>query len=216
MNKKTSGSAGLAITGMVLGIIAIVLSGIPIVNNAAFVLGALALIFGIVGVVKAKQSNVGRGQAITGIVLGVVSICIVLATQAFYSSVMNQASNELNDAMTELEKDTDKITGDATEDLLANDVSVELGTFMATADEYDLTTTELPVTVTNKNAESKSYSIQIEAVNASGARIVDDTVYADSLGSGQSQTFKAFQYVASENVEAMKTATFKIVSVSQI
>jgi hypothetical protein len=216
MNKKTSGSAGLAITGMVLGIIAIVLSGIPIVNNAAFVLGALALIFGIVGVVKAKQSNVGRGQAITAIVLGTVSVCIVLATQAFYSSVMNQASNELNDAMTELEKESDKITGDATEDLLANDVSVELGTFMATTDEYGLTTTELPVTVTNKNAENKSYSIQIEAVNESGARIVDDTVYANSLGSGQSQAFKAFQYVASENVEAMKTATFKIVSVSQI
>ena len=47
-NKKS----GLATAGLVLGIVGICLSFIPILNNASFFLGILALIFGIISLVK--------------------------------------------------------------------------------------------------------------------------------------------------------------------
>lgn len=213
MNKKTPGSSGLAVAGLALGIIAIVLSGIPIINNIAFVLGLLALIFGIV--VLAKSKNAGKGKAITAIVLGALSMIVVLTAQAFYGSILNQATDSLEQTSAELQSTADKATGDATEELLANDVSIEIGSFTATHDEYGVMSTEVPVTVTNKNSQNKSYSVQIEAVDSAGKRVAEETIFANELGTGQSQSFKAFQYVAMENMEAMKLATFKVVSVSQ-
>ncbi len=72
--KKTSaaasgGTGGLAIAGGILGIIAIILSLGPYVSYSAFLLGLLALIFGIIGLSSSR-----RGWAITGIVLGVLAI----------------------------------------------------------------------------------------------------------------------------------------------
>ena len=61
-------------------------------------------------------------------------------------------------------------------------------------------------------SDKKSFSIQIEAVDTSGNRILDDTVYANDLGAGQSQDFEAFKLVSSDKIEALKSATFKIVS----
>ena len=73
----------------------------------------------------------------------------------------------------------------------------------------------MKVTVTNKSDKKQTYSIQVEAVDASGNRIMDDTVYVDGLATGQTQEFKIFEYVEDEKLEAMKNATFKIFSVSK-
>ena len=48
---EKNNSSGLATAGMVLGIIGVVLSFIPIINNIAFFFFLLALIFGIIGIV---------------------------------------------------------------------------------------------------------------------------------------------------------------------
>lgn len=203
MNQQSSKSAMAA---LIISIVALVLSAIPIINNFAFVLAAVGILIGIVGV--AKKSGVGRGKAIVAIVISILAGAIVFASQSFYSSAIDAASSEVK-------KSTDKVTGDATEELLKNDVTVELGKFVASQDEYGLVTSELPVTVTNKNAEKKSYSIQLEAIDANGQRVGDEYVTANDLGAGQTQSFKAFAFITSDKVEAMKAATFKIVSVSQ-
>ena len=53
-SKPTSAAA---IVGLVLGILAIVTSWIPIVNNLSFILGAIGLIFSIVGVIGRDQAR---------------------------------------------------------------------------------------------------------------------------------------------------------------
>ena len=66
--------SGMAIAGFVLGIIALLTSFLPIINNLSFFLAILGLIFGIVGMVgisKGKKS--GKGLAIAAIVICVVS-----------------------------------------------------------------------------------------------------------------------------------------------
>ncbi|ETI70219.1 hypothetical protein [Neobacillus vireti] len=64
--QKAEGN-GLAVAGLVLGIIAVVLNWVPFLP---YILGVLAIIFGAVGMRK----TIKRGMSITAIILGVVSI----------------------------------------------------------------------------------------------------------------------------------------------
>lgn len=192
--------SGLAVAGLVLGIIGICLSFIPIINNVAFFLGILAIIFGIIPLVK----KVGGGKAIAALVLGVLSIVITLAMQSAFS-----------DALDETNKELDKMTGESTEEVLKNEVDVKLGEFVVKEGEY-LTETELVVDVKNLTDKKKSFTIHIEAIAEDGSRINDDYVYANDLNAGQSQQFKIFEYVEDGKLDAMKNATFKIVEASSM
>ncbi|MBS3139329.1 DUF4190 domain-containing protein [Candidatus Woesearchaeota archaeon] len=58
---------GFAVASLVLGIISIVFGWVPLVG---WVLIILSIIFGILGLQKAKQNNIGKGFAIAGLVFG--------------------------------------------------------------------------------------------------------------------------------------------------
>lgn len=86
--------SGMAIAGFVLGIIALLTSFLPIINNFSFFLAILGMIFGIVGMVgisKGKKS--GKGLAIAAIVICVVSGVVVLGTQSMYSAALDSATS---------------------------------------------------------------------------------------------------------------------------
>lgn len=202
--------SGLALAGVIIGAIALLLSAIPIINNFAFVLAALSLIFGIIGLKQARKSK----RALAAVILSVLAIIVVLASQAFYGKAVNDVGKSLDQAAKQADQSMADASGKNTDKLLGKVVDVKLGTFSATEADY-VTNTELPVTVTNKASAQKTYSIEIEAVDASGKRIADDTVYANDLKAGQSQDFKAFQYVESDKIDALKTATFNVLTVSQ-
>lgn len=199
----------VTVVGLVVSIVALLLSAVPIINNFAFLLALVSLVLGIVGVVKTKKGKVaGRTMAIIVIVLSILAGVVVLASQSFYSNAIDNAANEVN-------KSLDDSTGVNTEEILDKSVTVEMGTFVVNEDQYGIVNTELPVKITNKLDEQKSFSVQIEAVDAKGNRVADDTVYANSLNAKQTQSFNAFQYVPSDKVDGLKSATFKILSVSQ-
>lgn len=62
---------GYAIAALVLGLVSLILSWFPGVD---WVLAALAIIFGAVGIsTAARRGGVGRGMAMAGLVLGVVT-----------------------------------------------------------------------------------------------------------------------------------------------
>jgi outer membrane lipoprotein SlyB len=63
----------MAVAALVMGILALVLCWVPIVN---WILAALGIIFGAVGMVKGKRVGRGRGLAITGLLLSVVGVVI--------------------------------------------------------------------------------------------------------------------------------------------
>lgn len=190
---------GFSTAGLVLGIIGACTSFIPIINNVSFILGILAIVFGIIAL--AKKSS--KGKVIAGIILGILAIVLTLSTQKALSDTIDTASKELN-----------KATGNSTEEVLKNDVDVTLGNFEVNKGEYGLTETQLKVNVKNKTSEIKSFNIQVEAVDSNGTRIASDYIYANSLGAGQNQEFKIFQYVESEKLDSLKSATFKIVEAS--
>ncbi len=70
------------------------------------------------------------------------------------------------------------------------------------------------VTVKNISNSKKSYSIHIEAVDNAGQRIDEGYVMVNDLGPGQITTEKIFEYIEKEKLEAMQSATFKIIEAS--
>lgn len=86
---------GLGIAGGVCGIVAVVLCWIPFVDYVSIVLGALAIIFGALGIRHANtHGGGGKGMAITGVVTGIVALVIsILFLAIVYAAVTSiQAS----------------------------------------------------------------------------------------------------------------------------
>lgn len=76
---------GFGVAALVIGIVGLVISVIPILGFAAFILGPIAIIFGIVGVV---QTHRPKGMAVTGMVLGLISIIVsAVITTAFFGAM---------------------------------------------------------------------------------------------------------------------------------
>lgn len=190
--------SGLCTAGLVLGIIGLCTSFIPIINNLSFFLGVLAIIFGLLSIKKAK-----KGKLVATILIGILAIVITLSAQ-----------KSVSDSLDTLSDDLDKATGNSTEEVLKNDVDVVLGDFEVIEGEYGLNETKLTVKLTNKTNETKSFSIQVEAVDDSGNRINQDYISANNLTAGQSQEFEIFTFVSSDQIEAMKSAKFNIVEAS--
>ena len=106
-------ASGLAIAGLVLGIIAILGSFIPIINNISFIIaivGGILAIVALVGAVKGK--NGGKGMAIAGVVLAVVSIMLVLITQSAFKSALDKTSEELKSGSQPVENTQTQQGGD--------------------------------------------------------------------------------------------------------
>lgn len=202
--------SGFAIAALVLGIVAAATSFMPIINNASFFIALIGLILAIVAIAGIRKGkNSGKGLAVAGLVLSIVAGLLVLGTQAFYSAVLDEAVDQSTQQL-------NKMTGDATDDILGVDVEVTIGDYSISKDQYGLVKSDLPVTVKNLLNEPSSFWINIEAVDANGSRINDDTVIINDLGAGQSTKLDAFAFVSSDDYEAMKNASFNIISVSEM
>ncbi|GGE95184.1 DUF4190 domain-containing protein [Mycetocola zhadangensis] len=84
-------SNGMAVTALVLGIVAMVFGiwiPIPVLGLfmmfVAFLPAILAVVFGHVGLRNAARSGVGRGGSIAGLVLGYVVIALAVGTTALW------------------------------------------------------------------------------------------------------------------------------------
>lgn len=202
--------SGLAIAALVLGIVAAATSFMPIINNISFFIALIGLVLAIVAMVGIRKGkNSGKGIAIAGLVLSIVAGVMVLGTQAFYSAVLDEAMDQSTQQL-------NKMTGDATDDILGVDVEVTIGDYSISKDQYGFVKSDLPVTVANLLNEPASYWINVEAVDASGARIDDDTVIVNDFGAGQRTKLSAFAYVSSDDYQAMKNAKFNIISISEM
>lgn len=96
--------AGLAIASMVVGIIALLLSWIPIINILAAVLAVVGLGLGIPALIRARKGTArGTGMAITGLVTSVLAIVLVIATQLLFVKALDEAGVSLEEAIEEAE-----------------------------------------------------------------------------------------------------------------
>lgn len=186
--------SGLAVTSLVLGIIAIATSFLPVVNNGSIVLGIIAVIFGLIPLFKKKS----KGKAVAGIIFGVLAVVFSFALQDMWGESL------------------DEMSGDATDKILKNDLDVDIGEFTIIADEYGISEAYLTVIVTNKSDETNSFDITIGATNENGERIDEDYISISELKPGEKSKEYVFEYIFSEDeAEIMKNATFKVIKASK-
>lgn len=154
-----------------------------------------------------RAKSAGKGALIGFITEIVLAIILVILYVVFATSLFNNISNNIP-AIGDVfrEETTDKI--------LEKDVDVSFGEFKVTNNGY-YSETSLDITVKNKAEEQCTYYITIEAVDANGARIDTDMIYADRLGAGQEIYLKAFEYVDQEKLNQFKNATFKVLEINR-
>lgn len=181
-------SSGLAIAGLVLGILAIATSFLPIINNLSFfiaLIGGVLAAVALVGALRGKHT--AKGMSIAGIVLAVVSVVVVLVTQNAYSNALKSASDELrsgetavsssaesSDNKSEASGDDKSKTNDEAKSEeadysnmavgetvnLKNGLSITVSSVEPGPDRYDGTpTTRASVTYTNNGNDSQSFNI---------------------------------------------------------
>lgn len=198
-NTTPSSKSAAAIVGLVLGIIALLTSFLPFVNNLSFFLALIGLAFavvGLVGVLRGKKA--GKGMAIASVVVNVLAIAIVMGTQSMYSAAINEAT-----------KGTISTTdGSAASAATATASTEESGDKYAiegeelSGDDYS---TKISGTFTNNSGSELSYvQVSYNLFDADGNQI--DTAYANTsnLADGGTWKFEATAFKGIDNVASFK------------
>lgn len=165
------GVSGMAIAGLVLGIVAAVGSWIPIINNFSFVLALVGVLLAIVGLVSTMRGkHTGKGLAIAAVVVNAVAIAIVLSTQSAMSAAIDDAANGPDvaavDSSDDAESQQDAPSEQSTTDLAAgstvnleNGLSVTVESFETGIANYDGTAlVAAHVSYANNGTEPASYN----------------------------------------------------------
>lgn len=86
-------SNGLGVASLVVGIVAAVFSVIPVVGMAAFFLGPVAILLGIIAFFLKNRKH---GMAITGVILGVVSLVVAGMMTAAVGAAVKSVDDSIN------------------------------------------------------------------------------------------------------------------------
>jgi hypothetical protein len=167
----------------------------------------------------AAQSTYGYGyppqqpKKNNGVVIAVVVGAVALVVVAFMVFVaplifIGKTTSDINELISES-------TGGNTEQILKNELDVKFGTFIRDDRYTTLIRGKLPVTIRNKGGDRATYHVQIEAVDAAGNRIAEDTVFVQNLGPGQSVTEEAFKLTDEDDYYKLTRATFRVAGVSK-
>lgn len=158
-----------------------------------------------------RAKSAGKGALIGFITEIVLAIILVILYVVFAASLFNNISNDIESNIPAI---GDVFKEETTDKILEKDVDVSFGEFKVTNNGY-YSETSLDITVKNKAEKQCTYYITIEAVDANGARIDTDMIYADRLGAGQEIYLKAFEYVDQEKLNQFKNATFKVLEINK-
>ena len=200
-NKATS---GMAIAGLVLGILAAVSSWIPIINNFSFILAVIGLVFAIVGVVgTVRGKKAGRGIAIAALVINLVAAGIVLAMQSAMSAAIDDATSGLvstEDVTVQQQEGTDVDAGTDSADQQAYAIS----DVQMTGDDYSVT---ISGTFTNNSDTEVSYvQVSYRLLDAEGAQIGTAYANTNNLPAGGTWKFEAMGFEPLSSVASYELA----------
>ena len=158
-----------------------------------------------------RAKSAGKGALIGFITKIVLSIILVILYVVFAATLFTNISNDIESNMLAI---GDAFREETTDEILEKYVDVSFGKFKVTNNGY-FSETSLDITVKNKAEKQCTYYITIEAVDANGARIETDMIYADRLGAGQEIYLKAFEYVDQEKLNQFKNATFRVLEINK-
>ncbi len=141
--------AGLAIASMVLGIIALLLSWIPIINNVAAIVAVVGLGLGIPALIRARRgTHGGTGMAITGLVTSVLAIVLVILTQLLFAEAIDEVESSFRQGVAEAEAEAeaeaaDPSAGEETPEVVPIGVPAQVGDYEVILDAVQLNANDM-------------------------------------------------------------------------
>ena len=90
-------SRGMAVASISLAIVGCCVGLIPLFGFIAIPAGILAMIFGLIGVRKAKRNGGGKGLPRAGWILGVLAIVLGIAGMVIVNNAINELDNDFDD-----------------------------------------------------------------------------------------------------------------------
>lgn len=164
--KKKKESIVLPLISIVIGVLALILSWIPFVNNSAAILAIVGFILAIIALVINRKNK--KTLSIVGVVISIVAFIIVLATQSYYGSQLDKALNTDNSS-SEIEKtsgtaeskssssSSKKDTGwnSSTKTFTGDDSIIKIDKVVQTTDYDGKPAAKVYFTITNTGAEAE-------------------------------------------------------------
>lgn len=187
----------LALSALVLGGVAFLLSFVPIVKyiGAIFAAGGLAVV-AIEMRRSFEQSRKLPRAAFWGRFLSILALVVVVFTTV---AGFKEGSNNGK-----------KASGRATGMVLSQDLSVTFGPFSHVKNAVGQWENGLPIVVKNKSGDKKSFEFQVEALNPAGERIASEQQLHISMRSGEKRDSVLFANVDEPTAEALTTARFRV------
>lgn len=195
--EQPQGKSAMGIAGFVIGLVALCTSFLPIINNFSAILAALGLIFSVIGIVAcARGSRSGKGLAIAGVVICIVSFAVVLGTQSMYSKAVDDAFS--GPSVTSTTQAGDAATSTTASTTVSNDSATQ--------------TEELSVGATA--TLSNGLSVTVESVtgglaNYNGEEFTSVTVTYVNGGS-DTATFNGYDWKAQDAQGAQRNSTYAV------
>lgn len=192
--EKGQSQSVIAIVGLVLAIIALLVSFVPIVNNGAFVLGLVGAVFAIVGIVQTgKGKRRGRGTAVAGLIVAILALVIVLVTQSMYSAAIDSVTNGAQPT-------------DASSNSAAPAASTDAASSSASSADYSNMAPGQSVDLDNGLSVSVD-KVEAGLSNYDGSKVTQVTVTYKNNGSSNA-SFNAFDWKASDANGAQRDETY--------
>lgn len=217
-------SSGLAIAGLVLGIIAAVTSFLPIINNLSAILAVIGGIFAIIALVGAlRGKHTAKGLSIAGVVLCVVSFVVVLGTQSAYKQALDKATSgdQPVSSSSAKEQSSDDAAAATEEAAPAESAPAEAAPAEAEAPAQeeapaDFTNLAVGETVTlNSGLSVTVNSVDTSLENYDGSQIVCANVTYTNNGS-KSASFASYDWKSEDANGAQRTSTFYLDSTDDL
>ncbi|MCQ6555618.1 DUF4352 domain-containing protein [Streptomyces sp. C10-9-1] len=173
---------GLGTTALVLGIIGLLIAFVPLLFWLGGILGLLALIFGLVGLGRAKRGEAtNKGVAVAGTVLAALTLVASVFMGIVTVMAVDEAVDEINKAV---EASAPKEATDAAEEPAAEGEAPATGETLAAGDSviYD---DDVTVTVSAPKAYSPS---EFAIGHTSGNKAYQVTVVIENAGTEKFDT----------------------------
>lgn len=158
---------GLAWSSLILGIVGVVFSPLPIINNISALVAVVGIILGLFALFGSRK------------VLALIGVGLCILAVVF--TVLKQDSDvaELDEAFAELDKSL------GNDPAAMSDVTVSE---CAVINEFGTPFTRATVKITNSTDKTQTYSATISVNDARGARVGEINAFSNSLAAAQSVT----------------------------
>lgn len=94
-NKQTNASQSLGVAGLVLGIIALIISFVPCFGWYAIVPGIIAVVLSVIAYSQVKRTEAAKGMIIAALVISIVATTIAVLQITFFAGVVKNAKDNI-------------------------------------------------------------------------------------------------------------------------